>query len=142
MSFPHPARFLSVASNESLAISMLIDGRKEGSPLVVRPEHSPETTFDVLPGPEGGFFIVGWTSKWHVGANPDNLQEQPYPFVTRDAFHWSIEPAEPGTFKIHVPNKDDCVKLPRNATDGSELHIGPAEGTVEELWRVVPGHEF
>ncbi|KAG8793864.1 hypothetical protein FRC12_020526 [Ceratobasidium sp. 428] len=141
MNFPSPARFVPVTRRD-LAISMLIDGRKEGSPLVVRPKDSPETTFDILPGPENGHFIVGWTSKWHVGANPDNLQEQPYPFVTETPFDWSIQPAGQGTFKIHFPNKDECVKLPENAKDGSELSIGPANGTMEELWQVVPGHEY
>ncbi|KAG8723588.1 hypothetical protein FRC09_002680 [Ceratobasidium sp. 395] len=140
MHFPQPARIVSVA-RPYLEMSMLIDDRKPGSPLVVRPKSSPESTFQILPEPEGRYIIVGSVSRWHVGANPDNLQEQPYPFVSSTVFYWSIEPAGQGFYKIHVPYKDDCVKLPRNAQDGSELTIGPADGSQEELWRVEPGQD-
>ncbi|KAG9090743.1 hypothetical protein FRC06_000895, partial [Ceratobasidium sp. 370] len=118
MSYPSPCRIVS-ASNPRLSLSLLMHGRGEGTPVVCRDKYAPESTFLVRPGP-GGFTIQGCVSKWHVGANPDNLQEYNYPFVTSKPFAWYIESAGNGTVKILVPNMNDCVQLPDDAEEGSQ----------------------
>ncbi|CAE6490319.1 unnamed protein product [Rhizoctonia solani] len=117
---------------------MMYGNDEEGIPMVCVSNPNGQTQFNVRESGEGtNRYIIGsdWF-KYNVGAAPDNLQEQNFPFTTLQDFEWSIEPAGPDCYKIHIPNMDAYWFLPDGPSQ-TRILIEGAQGRPAEIWRMV-----
>ncbi|KAJ1305872.1 hypothetical protein OPQ81_010594 [Rhizoctonia solani] len=117
---------------------MMYSNDEEGIPMVCVPNPNGQTQFTVMETAPGSnrYIIRSDLFKYNVGASPDNLQVQNYPFTTLEDFEWSIEPAGNELYKIHIPNMNAYWFLPDGPSQ-TRILIDGAQGRPEEIWRMV-----
>ncbi|KAG9090768.1 hypothetical protein FRC07_012018 [Ceratobasidium sp. 392] len=138
----HVCRIIS-ASQPRYNVIVFGNSSDEGTPIACIDDAStPYGLFNITALPGGDKYEIRSVPhpEWGVGANPDNLQEQNYPFTTLKDFAWSIESAGNDLWKIHIANMNDCWYLP-GGNGQVRVLIRGAGGGQEELWRIVPVQE-
>ncbi|KAJ1305871.1 hypothetical protein OPQ81_010593 [Rhizoctonia solani] len=118
---------------------MMYANDSEGVPIACVPNPNIQTEFLVEESGLGSnrYILSSTRFPYRIGAAPDNLQVQDYPFTTLNNFQWSIEPAGPDCFKIHIPNMNVCWFLPDTEDNEIRILLRPAEGYPEEIWKMV-----
>ncbi|CAE6437103.1 unnamed protein product [Rhizoctonia solani] len=117
---------------------MMYANEEDGTVLVCIDGTDSQTQFNVKEtGPGTNRYTIGSdTFKYNVGADSKNLDQRPCPFTTVENFEWSIEPAGPDMYKIHIPNMDAYWFLP----DGpryTNIYIEKDQGRPAEVWKMV-----
>ncbi|CAE6506961.1 unnamed protein product [Rhizoctonia solani] len=122
--------------NNDYAVMMYANDA-QGVPIVCISNPNGQTQFNVRESaPGSNRYIIGSDRfKYNIGAAPDNLQKQNYPFNDLDSFEWSIEPAGTELYKIHIPNMDAYWFLPDGPSQ-TRILIQGAQGRPAEVWRM------
>ncbi|CAE6489657.1 unnamed protein product [Rhizoctonia solani] len=117
---------------------MMYANNAENIPIVCVPNPNGQTQFTVEESGKGTnrYIIKSDVFKYNVGAAPDNLQKQDYPFTSLEEFEWSIEPAGTDLYKIHIPNMDAYWFLPDGPSE-TRILIQGAQGRPAEIWKMV-----
>ncbi|KAG9080948.1 hypothetical protein FRC07_014727, partial [Ceratobasidium sp. 392] len=82
-------------------VAVFDNSSDEGTPIACASSSKhpgPHAQFHIQEVGGDKFIIKNVHYPWHVSANPDNLQDQNYPFTSLTPFVWSIEPAGPNTW--------------------------------------------
>ncbi|CAE7131891.1 unnamed protein product [Rhizoctonia solani] len=122
--------------NNNFAVMMYANDA-EGVPIVCVPNPNGQTQFHVEESRPGSnrYIIRSDRFRFNIGAAPDNLQKQNYPFNSLEDFEWSIEPAGPELYKIRIPSMDACWYLPEGGSQ-TRILIEGAQGRPAEIWRM------
>ncbi|CAE6430287.1 unnamed protein product [Rhizoctonia solani] len=126
-------------NNDNNNYAVMMYGNEEpGTPMVCVPDPNGQTQFTVEESGPGTnrYIIKSDRFRFNVGAAPENLHAQPSPFATPERFEWSIEPAGPHLYKIHVPNMNAYWSLPDGPSQ-TPILIQDAQGRPEEVWRMI-----
>ncbi|CAE6380183.1 unnamed protein product [Rhizoctonia solani] len=117
---------------------MMYGNEEDGTPLTCIDGTNSQTQFNIKEtGPGTNRYTIGSDRfRYNVGADSKNLDGNPHPFTTLDQFEWSIEPAGPELYKVHIPNMDAYWFLPDGHSQ-THINIEKSQGRPAEVWRMV-----